>query len=52
MFSSNTVKSFDMTFLREVDRRPSIPFPGSQDSGDYILMSKRLHFLNDTLSKC
>jgi ribosomal protein S18 acetylase RimI-like enzyme len=27
---------------REIERRPSIPFPGSKDSGDYILMCKEL----------
>ena len=27
---------------REIERRPSIPFPGSKDSGDYILMCKDL----------
>ena len=43
---------YEKSNYREVDRRPSIPFPGSQDSGDHILMSKRLHYLNDNLSKC
>ena len=33
---------YEKSNYREVDRRPSIPFPGSQDSGDYILMSKCL----------
>lgn len=27
----------------EIDRRPVIPFPGSRDSGDYILMCKDLY---------
>ena len=26
----------------EVDRRPYIPFPGSDDAGDYVLMWKEL----------
>ena len=43
---------YEKSNYREVDRRPSIPFLGSQDSGDNILMSKRLHYLNDNLSKC
>ena len=27
----------------EVDRRPYIPFPGSDDTGDYVLMWKELN---------
>ena len=28
--------------FEEIDRRPYIPFPGSHDTGDFILMMKNL----------
>ena len=30
--------------FEEIDRRAYIPFPGSKDTGDFILMMKNLKF--------
>ena len=35
-------KTYQRNGYVEVDRRPYIPFPGSDDTGDYVLMWKEL----------